>query len=79
MDGDYRREFTLEASQQQPEVLGRAGNTLIKTRKIGSISKLIHPTVLSKVKTTQGQNFLIVELYTKVTGVDLGILAKIAV
>lgn len=34
---------------------------------------------MSKVKTTQGQNFLIVELYTKVTGVDLGILAKIAV
>ena len=79
MDGDYRREFTLDASQQQPEVLGRAGNTLIKTRKIGSISKLINPKVMSKVKTTQGQNFLIVELYTKVTGVDLGILAKIAV
>ena len=43
---------------------------------------------MSKVKTTQEQNlhlfevisyFLIVELYTKVTGVDLGILSKVAV
>lgn len=40
---------------------------------------------MSKVKTTQGQNlhlfeiiscFLIVELYTKVTGVDLGYTGK---
>lgn len=38
VDVDYRREFTLEASQQQSEVLGREGNTLIKTRKVGSIS-----------------------------------------
>lgn len=32
-----RREFTLEASQQQqPTALGRAGNTLINIRKTGS-------------------------------------------
>lgn len=36
MDLVWRRESTLEASQQQPTALGGAGNTLINIRKIGS-------------------------------------------
>lgn len=37
-DLGWRKALTLEASQQQPEVLGRPGNVLINTRRTGPIS-----------------------------------------
>lgn len=36
VDLGWRREFTLQASQQQPTAPGRAGNIFLNTRKLGS-------------------------------------------